>query len=733
MIKFPKVILIILYIGYSLLIAACGGGDGNDNNQDASQPIVSGSLSISTSVLSFEALHNGDNPADQFIEVSFSGNDVAYVGAAYLPNEQRPSWLKAFASSASSPYSFGFGVFDTSIDTGTYTSRFYIGTVRADGTVIDSIPVDITYVVKSVITSLPKTVNFELGTTPLTQQVVLATEGNSIDWSMAVEYLSGTDWLTVSVDGNGRLPATLALDAKILDMGTYAANIIITSLNNTDTLTIPVNYTVPEPRSTPASAAFLVDTSTISDQLIQTVTLLDRYFSANTAEDVTWSVSSDTAWVSIAPTSGRASVDRSFSIKIDETVLNSVAPGQQEAVITVSAAGVADLLIPVKLTLMLSYVSPYVAVPNTSAEVIVRGAGFDYIGTQAISFGTSLATDAMLLSDSEFRINNPALASGRYLITIANALGLDRSQAELVVVDSPNYTSTKIAVRGGYVGSRTIYDAERQTLFIGDPNEAHIERYQLAPGSGWSTDFLLIEGLRDIAQSPNGKLLLVATYTGLVYVDAGTFAITDQITLPVNIQGGKAHSLAFTNNGKVVTLLGDSIKPYVFDLESQSFELLLNKTFTNPTVTASANLSRLIVTESSISSALVYYYDASNGQFVETTTSMVTKSVSFDRAGKNVILDSRYVFDENFNQLGQLPIYTVTVMSPSGTLAYGYNNNILYTYNILQPDNPGGAITAVGAGTAISNHSGGVGRLLLSHDAGNIFVIGNTLSVVPTP
>jgi len=114
---------------------------------------------------------------------------------------------------------------------------------------------------------------------------------------------------------------------------------------------------------------------------------------------------------------------------------------------------------------------------------------------------------------------------------------------------------------------------------------------------------------------------------------------------------------------------------------------------------------------------------------------MVTRSVSFDRAGKNVILGSRNdVFDEKFTLLGQLPIYTVTVMSPSGMLAYGYKDNFLRTYSISQPVKPDGTFIEVGPGTNISNQAGVIiGRLLLSHDAGNIFVIGNTLRVEPTP
>ena len=113
---------------------------------------------------------------------------------------------------------------------------------------------------------------------------------------------------------------------------------------------------------------------------------------------------------------------------------------------------------------------PYVAYLNEDKELVVRGSGFDQPGGAAVTFDGTVAATVEVVSDTELRVTPPAsevASASRPQLAIANALNLDRSNAELVVRAKPAYgnqerVNSDIDLSTGW---RVLYDAERDFVF----------------------------------------------------------------------------------------------------------------------------------------------------------------------------------------------------------------------------------------------------------------------------
>src|SRR5258706_604725 len=196
--------------------------------------------------------------------------------------------------------------------------------------------------------------------------------------------------------------------------------------------------------------------------------------------------------------------------------------------------------LPVTLNLLLpkvNYVSPYVELPNTSTEVILRGHGFSNAAGLNVMFGgTSVSiSNANVISDTEIRVSHPSLAAGRYLVAIPNQLGLTRSRASLVVAAPPTFTAA--AVPSSLQRDRIIYDAERVAAYTnnnfstGAAGAPRIERNRLVAGN-WVTDSLALNGPPlDIAMTPDGLELIAVTPSTLYHIDLGTWTISLQFEI----------------------------------------------------------------------------------------------------------------------------------------------------------------------------------------------------------
>src|SRR2546425_406012 len=134
-----------------------------------------------------------------------------------------------------------------------------------------------------------------------------------------------------------------------------------------------------------------------------------------------------------------------------------------------------------------NFVAPYVVPAGAGGDVIIRGRGFSALSpdTLSVRFNSTLATTAVVVSDTEIHATYPSLAAGSYSISVGSGATSIPSRAalKLVVIDPPAFPLHAIP-RPASAGqpANLIYDAERQALLFIDETNHRILRYALSGG-----------------------------------------------------------------------------------------------------------------------------------------------------------------------------------------------------------------------------------------------------------
>ena len=299
--------------------------------------------------------------------------------------------------------------------------------------------------------------------------------GNSISYTTTVVYGTGAPgWLNMA--SNSTAPGNLPIGfVTNLVAGTYTADIVLTPQNGEPPATIHVSYTViaPSLTFTPPQATFSIGaSSTTSDADIKRTFLVE-----STGGSLSWTATSSVPWLTVSPPSGYTGSN--ITLSLVPAQLKLLENGNLPATVTFNYS---NTLLPnqttsLPLTLNLNlpkvdYVAPYVAVANTSEQVIVRGSGFSSITNQNLLFGTTPASSFTVISDTEIHAPHPALAAGKYPVSIVDGFGFNRSLASLAVVNPQTFAATTLTYYPNATDPllRTpfeiVYDAERQALMV---------------------------------------------------------------------------------------------------------------------------------------------------------------------------------------------------------------------------------------------------------------------------
>lgn len=208
-------------------------------------------------------------------------------------------------------------------------------------------------------------------------------------------------------------------------------------------------------------------------------------------------------------------------------------------------------------------VAPRVVTAGDVATVVLHGRGL--AGATQVTFGGTAGTDlkvSQLNGDIELRVNHPALPAGTYPIAVNG--GAIPFNASLVVVAAPGYAATELMYPSTpqEIGG-AVYDAQRQALYVAaryaNAQANTLFKFQFSSGAWQAPVSSIIPTLRDVALSPDGASLLLATDTAAIELDAetqalrGTYSASDELVL-----AGTAyiHGIAVANDGYAILTTG---------------------------------------------------------------------------------------------------------------------------------------------------------------------------------
>ena len=582
--------------------------------------------------------------------------------------------------------------------------------------------------------------------------------------------------IAVTSDTSGQATIVPA-SASTLGPGQHSATITVTActtdISCTSGLigspqTIQVNYVVSGATSATAALSYRAPLNSVAADYT-------RSFSITTHP--TYTITTTQPWLTVTPASGTSGTV-TLTANLTAATVDALPSGDHTAEITVTTPG-NTLRIPVTVTNakpQLDQVTPYVALPNVSDTVVMRGQFLDQLSASSIDFlptagGAAISpTSVQIISATELRVTHPALASGAYPVRMRNAQGvvIDRSSARLFVADTPAYTSQTIpypdANRRRVNG--LVYDAERRMLVLStnlivnnaiDFANNELLRYSYTTAWGGAAPGGLRPQIDQLVLSADGRVLV----DSVIPNSSSDIGRIEQLTLNGTPTGAQASarsggftfsSLAATSTGAILAMEGSNLNSgqgfrlFLYQPGSNALQELAITPFSDlsqsATVATSGDGLRGVVFGNSNNQSSVYDFNSATGALTRSTLSSAARSISLDRAGNRVAASSAgetvRIYDRSWTLLGTLPASTrAFVLSPRGDRAIAFDVDGKVRVFDITANVAGGAYAAIGNAITPAGDPGTIAepiRLALTPDARTLFVAGDTrIAVVPLP
>jgi len=427
-------------------------------------------------------------------------------------------------------------------------------------------------------------------------------------------------------------------------------------------------------------------------------------------------------------------------------------------------------------------IGPRVVTSGEAGTVILHGRGFAQ-ATQ-VTFGSVAATEVKTSSlnlDAELRVKLPALTAGTYAVSI-NA-GAIPFTASLIVVDRPTYAATQLTYPSTpqEIGG-VVYDAQRQAFYVAaryaNSQSNTLFKFAFSGGVWQAPTAVNVPNLQDVALSPDGSTLLLASDISISELDAATLAARGKyFTGDPLVRGGTAYieTIAAANDGYAIVTTGGANPSNVLLYSTTTHDFLtLNSPGSNglnsiadprlyfATAGISLDGSLVVLSQDPRTTAtlpplytkpFIYLYAATQSQrpslFASPSSPFTHKDRSqLGRSAKPAIYNangvvsgtkfvihsaSPVVVSADYSARGSLPESTrATVFDPTGTLVYAFDapagteNGELRVYDVTARLNPSTQTYApVGNGIPMSPGSGtGVVAMTRTPDGGTLFIVG---------
>ncbi|TLY16885.1 MAG: hypothetical protein E6K69_03110 [Nitrospirae bacterium] len=349
-------------------------------------------IGLGPSSLTFTGVQGGANPTSQTLSFTNTGG-----GTLSWSVSDNAGWLTLSPASGTAP-----GTATATVSTSGLTAGIYNGTITVTATgatnTPQTLPVTLTVTAAPVPPTIglsPTSLSFtgvQGGTNPANQTLNLTnTGGSTLNWSVS----DTATWLTLSpTSGTAPGSATASVNLTGLTAGTYNATITVTATGATNTpQTVPLTLTVTAaPPTIGLSLTSILFTGVQSGANPTNQTLS---FTNTGGGTLNWSVSDNSAWLTLSPASG--TVPGSTTMSVNTSGLTA---GTYNATITVTATGATNTprTVPVTLTVTAPPTSGTATLTwnaSTSSDV----AGYKvYLGTASGVYGPPTSVGNVITS-----------------------------------------------------------------------------------------------------------------------------------------------------------------------------------------------------------------------------------------------------------------------------------------------------------------------------------------------
>lgn len=515
---------------------------------------------------------------------------------------------------------------------------------------------------------------------PATQDVAITPADTDKRLVVSSTTMSGSGWLTASGSPSAvSVSATPGPRAAGIYQG--AVQVRFAAAGNGATLQIPVGLTVGSGLT--ATMAAPLELSAETAKASGAVEL------AFNGQARSWTASTDQPWLVLDTPAGEG--PGALQYHADVTRLGAVPNwGAASANITVRAAGLSDVVLPVSLMKRLPEV--YVTSPATipagrPATVRIFGRGFSQLdGAGRIQVGGVTGVTGTVISDREAVLQVPALPVGRATVAVSNQAGAPTVAGTLgAVAASP--PAGGFAPNDGEKRS-ILFDATRRAVYATNRTHNTLVRFRWMEDH-WQADGVPVASIGDFAMAPDRKTLYVSSGAATVLaIDPDTLVVSKTHTLSSQSSGTLAPSrystrgMATTNDMRMWFGGSQWANMGFFDMLRGTFgaQSLGSNDFRlySPEYYAPADGSKLFVLNPPLLSPRLpshLYTSASASLSSPANFPNPYRDVSYDETGSKALVDDDTLYDGNTHQLlGTAKVTgvnaTTSVLSPDGTRLY---------------------------------------------------------------
>jgi hypothetical protein len=516
-------------------------------------------LGATPTQLTFDAYRNQSAlPAAKSVELTAQhGQALNYqVQVSYSSGAQ--GWLTV-PTSGTTPQTVNLRPNTTALATGSYTASVSFIPSNGQPTVVVSVSYRVspmTFAVSS--TQLDFTAISEQSALPAARTLEVTAQGQFVNYQVTSRYTGGAQgWLTAPTSGTTPHTVSLRPNTTALSPGQYTAVLSFIPSDGQFPIDVTVTYTVTNPAlvATPGQPTLRVDAATTEAALTSLLGL------TSTGGPLDWRVTAVSAsWLDNTAVSGNTKTQSGMSLVLLKNELAGLANGTYSGTVTLAYGSAVvperQLVVPVKLTVALPVVRtvmPYVAEAGRSLSHVLRGEGFSGLrGDQPMRFGSTAASTYQVISDTEIRLEVPALSVGAHPVLADNALGLSRpGGATLHAVQTPALAQASLPRARRPI--QAIYDPLRLAVYTVDYTEGGypmgLYRYRYANGT-WTEEPYVQMDIHDAVMDVDGQSLYLTLAKGLYRLDLDDATATPRFirTLSDN------NTLAVLNDGRVLSL-----------------------------------------------------------------------------------------------------------------------------------------------------------------------------------
>jgi uncharacterized protein (TIGR03437 family) len=373
-------------------------------------------LAASPSLFAFTAVAGGAAPAAQGLQITSTGAALPFTATS------NDAWLSAAPNSGTTPAALNVSVSPAGLAPGVYHGTI---SLASPGAITQTVSAVLTVTAAPQLSVSPSALVFDGAGS---RSISVASSGAGLSYSAS----ANVSWLSVS-PATGSTPATLSATANVTGVtpGSYTGLITITAAGATaQTVAVSLNVVAaPQLTLSPSSLTF-------SGAGSQSVTV------GSTGSVLSYSASSNAAWLIVSPASGAAPGSLSAT-----TNVSGLAPGTYSGLITVSAPGATTQTVAVTLTV--ASVSPQLTVSPASLS-------FDGSGVRSLSVGSNGAVlNYTAVSTAPWLTVAPAAGATPATLTLtATASGLaPGAYSASIVISAPGAASQTVAVSLNIAGA----------------------------------------------------------------------------------------------------------------------------------------------------------------------------------------------------------------------------------------------------------------------------------------